>query len=353
MDEERLIDKARLLAMGAIHVRTKDYLPWRTETQTTLERLFWRERVSHGEALRRAAFRQRFQLSGGEWPYGSEPLGGLLARNPSFGPIPCDGRPMFLDPLDSVITPTVLATGGWSQDELALLGRFLRSGDRAVDVGANIGTHASSFAEKVGPAGAVLALEADPGIVDLLMHNLQLNQLKQVAVRTVAAGATPGFASLHLGSATTGENSLLATSLSSSIGAIDVPVRPLDVLTSVLGAGGTIRLVKIDVQGAEPLVVEGGKGTFEADLPIAFIEYETHNLSRAGLNGRAMLEFFDNLDYAMFSFDALTGNRAATNVDEVSALPAYSYYNVLLVPRSDAVALRAAEAAIKHGDWRM
>lgn len=59
-------------------------------------------------------------------------------------------------------------------------------GDVVLDVGAHIGSETLYFANKVGPAGRVISIEAHPGIFDFLRRTVEINRLDQVVCVNVA-----------------------------------------------------------------------------------------------------------------------------------------------------------------------
>jgi FkbM family methyltransferase len=60
--------------------------------------------------------------------------------------------------------------------------RAVRTGDLAVDVGANIGLFTCLLATLVGPTGKVLAVEPDPTNLEKLRMNVALNMLENVEI---------------------------------------------------------------------------------------------------------------------------------------------------------------------------
>jgi FkbM family methyltransferase len=68
----------------------------------------------------------------------------------------------------------------WMESDASLLPYLVRSGDRVVDVGANLGMYSRRLAKLVGPHGAVYAFEPIPQTFDFLNYNLQKLGLRQV-----------------------------------------------------------------------------------------------------------------------------------------------------------------------------
>src|SRR5262245_31378322 len=139
--------------------------------------------------------------------------------------------------------------------------RLLRAGDRAVDVGANIGYMTSLFATRVGPRGWVDAFEPHPRIRERLQRNVA--RLKgdvaaaHVTVHGCALGERAGAARL-LEPEIFGLNEGAATVAWSddepAIG-FDVEMARLDAILDV----ERIALLKVDVEGFEPQVLAGAE----------------------------------------------------------------------------------------------
>jgi FkbM family methyltransferase len=162
--------------------------------------------------------------------------------------------------------------GEWAEAELELLGLFIKPGDTVVDVGANLGTHCLFFAQRVGSGGTVFAFEPQRIVFQLLCANLALNGLDNthafqaavsrlpgtIVVPDIAYGAPGNYGGVGL---TGGEEGARGA------GGERVPVMTLDQL-----ALERCRLLKIDVEGMELQVLEGGRALIEATRPIVYVE---------------------------------------------------------------------------------
>jgi FkbM family methyltransferase len=131
-------------------------------------------------------------------------------------------------------------------NEMQAWRRILRRGDLFVDVGSNVGSYALWAAD----AGAeVIAIEPGPEAVERLRENVRLNALP-VTVLACGLAAEPGRMVLTSGNDTTNH---LQMDPGAPGDVIDV-----DTLDRVLGARIAAG-VKIDVEGAEQLVLEGAE----------------------------------------------------------------------------------------------
>jgi FkbM family methyltransferase len=146
--------------------------------------------------------------------------------------------------LHSTAASKVLYANPPDWNEMLAWRRILKRGDLFIDVGSNVGSYALWAAD----AGAtVVAVEPSPDAARRLRRNLQLNDFP-VTVRQCGLAERPGTMTLSRGADTT--NHLLLEPLATG-DTIEV-----DTLDNILGDGFAAG-VKIDVEGAERLVLEG------------------------------------------------------------------------------------------------
>lgn len=153
-------------------------------------------------------------------------------------------------------------------DDLVFYRRFLKPGDIAVDAGANIGLVALVAAQRVGPAGAVHAIEPHPVVARYLRDNVRLNHAANVQVYQVALGAAPGTARLSEHAGDDSQNHLRPAGAG-----VEVPVVRLDALLAGLPR---VNLMKIDVEGYERFVLAGAEGLLPRTECIYFESWERH-----------------------------------------------------------------------------
>jgi len=127
------------------------------------------------------------------------------------------------------------------------------------DVGANVGFYTLMAARHIPEGGRVIAFEPVNRNVSFLMRHLRLNELSNVEVRCVALADVSGRTSFMTGS------SALEGRLDSE-GASMVEVTTLDELTASAQVPDP-DFVKIDVEGAELRVLNGGQATITRARP--------------------------------------------------------------------------------------
>lgn len=163
---------------------------------------------------------------------------------------------------DRSLTPDLALDGVYDPAFVRFLESEVGRGDVAVDVGANVGLFTVRLAQLVGPSGSVLALEADPEVHALLQENLDMNYVSGWArALPLAAFSSRTSLTFHRTSRFRGNGSILEkgndykrSHTIDHFSSVSVDAVPLDEL---LRDVAVIRLVKVDVEGAERHVLEG------------------------------------------------------------------------------------------------
>jgi FkbM family methyltransferase len=161
-----------------------------------------------------------------------------------------------------------------------VLKRELRPGDVVVDAGASVGIHSVAIATTIGPAGRLLCFEPVLHIADALERTLRLNAVAdRTRVHPLALWDEPGTGKLFVA----GHSPMSTLFHSSETGSgklVDVDLTSLD---EIVGAGGRVDLVKIDVEGAEPRVWRGMARVREENPRLAIVmEWSTTHFVQSG-----------------------------------------------------------------------
>jgi FkbM family methyltransferase len=194
----------------------------------------------------------------GWFPLVVEPLGRHLPSPRSPVEESVNGGRMLLD-LDDYVQRKIWYRS-FEPVTARALGRLLRPGDTAFDVGANVGFYTLLFASRVGPFGTVHAFEPVNG--DRLEANLELSGLRNVVVSCTAVGATPGTVAIGRSAGAEGLSSG-TWRRGAAPDAVEVEQITLDDYVEA-HVPGRIGLVKIDVEGMEPDVIAGLSRTLAA-----------------------------------------------------------------------------------------
>lgn len=148
--------------------------------------------------------------------------------------------------------------GTWEPTHTKAVLLNLRAGDTAVDLGANMGWYTHIMSTAVGPSGQVIALEPNKENFRVLEANRLLNSWQNAIILNVAAGDRRDTVWLHEPKDVNRGDSRIYDAGSGHDAAYEVPLISLDLLAQDLSLDpAKIRFIKIDCQGAEPLILQG------------------------------------------------------------------------------------------------
>jgi FkbM family methyltransferase len=198
--------------------------------------------------------------------------------------------------------------GNYEVAETLFCERHLRAGDTAIDVGANIGLYSLLFAKLVGPAGRVIAFEPESENHARLMHNLALNGQPAVVAEELAVYRTTGSVILNVFEPALGAwhsigaprlpHALRRGEMAAPTSAVKVACVTLDDYCASAGID-RIHLLKIDVEGAEPDVLEGARGLLSAGaVDRVLFEVSLPQLAAAGHDGSTAFTLLHDLGYS-------------------------------------------------------
>lgn len=134
-----------------------------------------------------------------------------------------------------------------------ILKTIIRDGDVCVDVGAHIGDYTNFFLECLGNTGRIYSIELNPEICDVLFKRFYKD--RNVVVMNYAVSNTNAASDYFKGDNSYTYNIIghnLSLEPNENLGKI--ATRRLD---TILDMEDSIRVIKIDVEGAELLVLEG------------------------------------------------------------------------------------------------
>jgi FkbM family methyltransferase len=214
--------------------------------------------------------------------------------------------------------------------ETRLVQALLSPGMTFIDVGANIGYYTLVAARMVGDSGVVHCFEPNSEVRERLEANVRRNALRNVIVHPEAVGEAVGQVEFFVSTwaANSGISSLLPGPGREE--KKQVPSTSIDALAAALG-DRRIDLIKIDIEGAEPLAIAGGRRTLGAsDGPTLIFEaddvgrigealrplgYEIRRLHYTLENGLELLDAEAEFDNLFAAYEA--PNYLAAKSDEV------------------------------------
>lgn len=225
--------------------------------------------------------------------------------------------------LDDWLSQYVYLTGTYERMTSVVMSQLMRRGDIAMDVGANIGYFSLLLAHRAGSEGHVYAFEPIPDVRTELDQNINANKLSNITV--IQAAVTD-----HDGELTIYEGPSDHRGISS--------LRPLHNASKILTVRGirlddhfpdlpSLRLIKIDVEGAEQLALAGMAGIIARHQPYIVLEFTDSYLNNFG-NSISSLE--DWLREQGYSLHRITNEGLLALHTKSQELP--FQYNVLCTP---------------------
>ncbi|MCY4288791.1 MAG: FkbM family methyltransferase [Aestuariivita sp.] len=176
--------------------------------------------------------------------------------------------------IDDYVSRKILLDGLYEKQELNLLRKEvfckLPKDSTVIDIGANIGNHSNYFFDHFV---SVIAVEPNPMVADILSANVKYlldshdHEMRPVVqVVNVALSNTSGKLGFKVNHSNLGKSEITDNSTD-----MKVDVMTLDLLSSELRTR-EISFIKIDVEGHEENVLDGGTGLLSNSSPIIALE---------------------------------------------------------------------------------
>jgi FkbM family methyltransferase len=195
-----------------------------------------------------------------------------------------------------------------------------------IDVGANDGLFTIFAARRVGKKGHVFAFEPSAREFARLQANIRLNRLRNVKAIPKAVSDVTGASQLKISEyGHEGQNTL--GDFVHAVKQAGIQVVEVCRLDEFLQTENLTRLdvMKIDVEGAEYKVLQGGEGIIRRFRPIILLELLDKALQHQGDSAAQVLKFLLSLDYKIYDFSPDSGQLVPsdfrTHSDNVVASP--------------------------------
>lgn len=195
--------------------------------------------------------------------------------------------------------------GHYEIEKQAAVCRLVKPGMRIFDIGANAGFYTLAFSRLVGANGHVWAFEPLPENIRNLRRHVELNALRNVTVVDVAISDRSGSAQFQR--APSNSMGRLAEQ-----GGITVQTVTLDDFCEQTGGPD---LIKMDVEGAESVVLEGARRTLLNHRPVILLA--THGREQE----QRCTEILKAIGYGFSYLDGTAAKSGALTSDELIATP--------------------------------
>lgn len=211
------------------------------------------------------------------------------------------GVSLRLNPED-IIGREILIQNVWEPEVWRAISDSAPPGGVFLDVGSHIGYDTLKGSVRVGPTGKVIAFEPNPRTLNELRANIAASHAINVTVEPIACTDKEQMVRLY---DSTSEGNSGASSLSmanadearkGSLPSYVVRGRPIDAVVRELGLK-RLDVIKVDVEGAEYLVLRGARETLQRFHPKIVMEVVPFQLANMNATVEELVLFLKELDY--------------------------------------------------------
>ncbi len=186
-----------------------------------------------------------------------------------------------------------------------LFSLIIREGDVVVDVGAHFGFYTLIAAVRVGPKGFVFSFKPSSFNFRVLKLNILLNKLKNVRIFKVALSDKGGRACLGIPKGRmSGEDTLAIEPTQAERGEY-VKMKRFDEIARQLSIN-KIDVVKVDVEGAEYLVLKGFDRYLDKCKHI-ILEVHPEKMIKLRSNPRSLYQLLEERGFSLYLLDSKHG----------------------------------------------
>ena len=241
-----------------------------------------------------------------------------------------DGRRFWVN-LTTGMHSQVFFLGEFETAVTTIAASLVKPGDVCLDVGANFGWYTTLFQARTGDRGAVHSFEPVPATFRELRRNYELiGSPANVSINNVALGDKTGTVSLNVFDGLPTGHASLSSQGRSDASVFECPMITLD---SYLEDRGIERVdfLKVDIEGAEMMFLNGAKKLFEQEVPPIFLmEMARQQTSNFDYLPNDLIEFIGaNGDYNFYAV-----NEFDTKLCLIEGFKPYDIgANVFCIPR--------------------
>jgi FkbM family methyltransferase len=221
------------------------------------------------------------------------------------------GSKMFLDPGDSL---NLSINGVYGELDTQIIRDEIKEGDIVIDVGANIGYYTLIFAQLVGKTGKVFAFEPESKNFEILKKNVKINNYNNVIVEQKIISDKSGKMKLFISDSDIVGHRIQQMGNFKKF--IEVESVTLDEHMKKLNLDKKINFIKIDVEGAEPKVLQGAKKILEQNSKLKiFTEFNRDVIKKYDSNPEDMLLLLTKNKFQFFLPNYKTNSLSLSKKD--------------------------------------
>jgi FkbM family methyltransferase len=238
------------------------------------------------------------------------------------------GDDLYLSPFYH-IDRSIIAFGTYDPDLHGFIQEYIHAGMVCLDVGANIGEITLHMARCVGPRGSVIAFEPAPPLLERLKRHITKSPYqKNIIVEPIALSNITGnmkFFYANFDKENQGMGSLVSQNNDVVTRIADIEVKKLDDYVAE-NKIDRIDFIKVDIQGAEPLFLDGASKTIHRFQPDILMEVSPSDLVSIGSNSQDIVHRIEDFGYRVFE---IAGGKPKRQITHTTTSEQQWFSNVL------------------------
>ena len=191
----------------------------------------------------------------------------------------------------------ILENGIFEPYSTTLVNELIKPGMVVADIGANFGYYTLQFGRLVGKSGYVYAFEPVDRYRIRLLEHLKMNNIINVEVINKALSNKQGKAQISVGECS---GTFHWCSQQRAEEVQEVLITTLDIFVEE-NKIQKLDFLKVDLDGHEPMFLEGAQNTLTKLKPIVLIEFCQYSLYAAGYQGWELADQLESLGYVLYN----------------------------------------------------
>jgi FkbM family methyltransferase len=239
-----------------------------------------------------------------------------------------NGSKLYVSTDDVRIASHLISTGEWEPDVTKAFTSLIKNGDTVLDIGANLGYFSVIAAPLVGERGKIMAFEANPNLCALLEKSFIANGMfRNGKAQLFSKGVMDqgGEMTFHFPPNRMGSGAFFVPEDKVKSEGMDKIIVPVVALDEFLGPDFTADVVKMDIEGSEPLALKGMSKIIQRSKNIKLIIEYSPNRFKRHMPLDSFIDMVENFRFNIFILEN-SGPRPITRQQLLSC----GFTNLLL-----------------------